>query len=107
MNYGGAKTVTKHEDLLKVRMDENFENTRIEIAPQLVDNTLHLCAPECVHFDSEVEAVVAPKKHVVKTKMAKKTQLEKVTHYLYDLENCHTVEKVIDIDLDLYQMEDY
>jgi hypothetical protein len=107
MNYGGAKTVTKHEDLLKVRIDENFENTKIEIAPQLVDNTLHLCTPVCTHFDSEVKAVVESKKPVVKAKMVKKTLLEKVTHHLYDLENCHTVEKVVDIDLDLYQMEDY
>jgi hypothetical protein len=99
--------LTKHEDLLKGRIDENFDDAKLEIAPQLVDNTLHLCAPGCIHFDSEVETCVKPKKHVVKTKMAKKSQLEKATHHLYDLESSNTAEKVLNIDLDLYQMEEY
>jgi hypothetical protein len=99
--------LTKHEDLLKGRIDENFDATKLEVAPPVIDNTLHLCAPGCVHFDSEVKVAVQPKKRVVKAKMTTKTQLEKATNHLYDLERSHTAEKVLNIDLDLYQMEDY
>jgi hypothetical protein len=44
---------------------------------------------------------------VAKVKMTKKSQLEKATHHLYDLESSHAAEKILNIDLDLYQMEDY
>jgi len=98
--------MTKPEELLKGRIDENLD-TKIEITPQLIDNTLHICTPGCIHFDSDVNTVTPSKKHVMKTKMTKKTQLEKATHHLYDLENYHAAEKVLNIDLDLYQMEDY
>jgi hypothetical protein len=43
----------------------------------------------------------------MKTKLAKKAQLDKATHGLYDLENHDTDVKVLNIDLGLYQMEDY
>ncbi|MDR2700700.1 MAG: hypothetical protein LBC12_07915 [Nitrososphaerota archaeon] len=100
--------MTKNEELLKGRIDETFDNPKIRFTPQLVDNTLHLCASGCVHFDSEVKAaVVQPKKHVVKTKMTKKTQLERATAHLYDLESCNTTEKTLNINLHLYQMEEY
>ncbi|MDR2707422.1 MAG: hypothetical protein LBB87_01575 [Nitrososphaerota archaeon] len=99
--------MTKPEELLKDRIDESFEVTKIDVTPQLVDNTLHLCTPGGLHFDSDVEIVLPPEKHVVKTKMTKKAQLEKATHYLYDLESCDVAEKELDIDLGLYQMEDY
>jgi hypothetical protein len=106
LKYGGEKALTKHDDLLKYRIDETFDTAKIEITPQLVDNTLQLCTTECVHFDSEIHAAAAPKNRVVQSKMTTKVQLEKATHYLYDLENCHTTEKVLNIDLGLYQMED-
>jgi hypothetical protein len=98
--------LTKPEDLLKGRIDETFDDAKIEFTPQLVDNTLHLCTPGCMHFDSKVETCVQPKKPVVKVKVTKKSQLEKATHHLYDLESSHAAEKILNIDLDLYQMED-
>ncbi|MCL1977810.1 MAG: hypothetical protein FWG55_06915 [Candidatus Bathyarchaeota archaeon] len=97
--------MTKQEELLKCPIDENLD-AKIEVAPQLVDNTLHLCVPRCVHLNSE-EVAVTPKKRVVKTKMITKTQLQKATSQLYNLESCNTATKVLNIDLDLYQMEDY
>jgi len=33
--------------------------------------------------------------------------LEKLTCHLYDLEDCNGPEKRLNIDLDLYQMEEY
>jgi len=99
--------MTKTEELLKNRIDETFEDTKIEITPQLIDNTLHLCTPSCIHYDSNIKTLTTTKKPVMKTKMTKKTQLEKATHQLYDLENYGATEKTLNIDLDLYQMEDY
>jgi len=107
LKYGGAKALTKHDDLLKCRIDETFDDTKIEITPQLIDNTLNLCTPECDPFDSEIQTVVTTRNSLVKPKMTTRVQIEKATHYLYDLENCSTTEKTLNIDLDLYQMEDY
>jgi len=107
LKCGGEKALTKHDDLLKCRIDETFDDAKIEITPQLIDNTLHLCTPECDLFDSEIRPVVALDNCLSKPKMTNRAQLEKATHYLYDLENCATTEKVLNIDLGLYQMEDY
>ncbi len=99
--------MTKNEELLKCHLDENLDDTKIEVVPQLVDNTLHLCAPS-VHLPIEEEIeLTKPKIHVVKNKMTTKTQLENATSQLYNLESGHAAEKVLNIDLDLYQMEDY
>jgi hypothetical protein len=98
--------LTKQDELLKYPLDEHFGDTKLEVAPQLVDNTLHLCTPIHAHLDSD-QVAVQPKKRVVKTKMTTKNQLEKATSQLYNLENCYTTEKILNIDLDLYQMEEY
>jgi len=45
---------------------------------------------------------------MVKAKVTiKKSRLEKATSHLYDLEDSCGPEKMLDIDLGLYQMEDY
>jgi len=44
---------------------------------------------------------------VVKTKMTTKTLLEQATSQLYNLETSSRPEKCLNIDLDLYQMEEY
>ncbi len=97
--------MTKHEEIIKCHLDENLDDAKIEVVPQLVDNTLHLCVPGHIHD----ELAVKPKKlKVVKTKMTTaQTELEKATSQLYDLESGARPAKVLDIDLDLYQMEDY
>ena len=107
LKYGGAKALTKHDDLLKCRIDETFDEAKIEITPQLIDNTLHRCTPECDLFDSEIQTVVTLDDCLSKSKMTNRAQLEKAAHYLYDLENCDRTEKVLNMDLGLYQMEDY
>jgi hypothetical protein len=38
---------------------------------------------------------------------AKKSNLEKTTSNIYDLEDCNGPEKTLNIDFGLYQMEDY
>ena len=45
---------------------------------------------------------------MVKAKMTtKKSNLEKATNHLYDLEDCNGPEKTLKIDFGLYQMEDH
>ena len=45
---------------------------------------------------------------MVKAKVTvKKTRLDKATNHLYDLEDTYGPEKALNIDLGLYQMEDY
>lgn len=99
--------MTKHlpEDALKCHLEANLDDAKITVVPQLVDNTLPLCPPTHV----VPLAVVQPKKPKdrVKTKMTTKTQLENATSQLYNLESGSRPEKCLNIDLDLYQMEDY
>ena len=45
--------------------------------------------------------------HVVKKTCPKKSRLARVTQRLYDLESCNEPEKPLNVELDLYQMEDY
>jgi len=101
--YGGAKALTKHlhEDALKPL---GIDDAKIEVTPKIIDNSMIIGSPHIV---------CKPKNkmntRMVKNKMpSKKTsRLEKATHCLYDLETAHEPEKPLNIDLGLYQMEDY
>jgi hypothetical protein len=104
--FGGEMALTKQDELLKCQLDENIDVAKIEIVPQHVDNTLHICTPSGIYLDPD-EIVLQHKKQVVKAKMTTKTLFEKATTQLYNLESCQTTEKVQNIDLDLYQMEYY
>jgi hypothetical protein len=86
--------------MLKCPLDENLDLTKIEISPQLVDNTLHICTPLC-HLDNE-NITLQPKNYTTKTQPEKA-----INQLLYNIENYTAPEKVLNIDLDLYQMENY
>jgi len=90
------------EDQLKLHIEE----PKIEVVPELVDNTMVICGP---HNNPAV--IAQPKKlkvRAVKPKMTtKKSKLDRATSQLYDLESCSGPEKSLNLDLDLYQMEDY
>ncbi|MDR2720362.1 MAG: hypothetical protein LBC03_06140 [Nitrososphaerota archaeon] len=100
--------MTKHEELLKYTIDENLDNTKIELIPQLIDNTIHIHTPNSIHLNTD-EIIIQPTKHTTKTNTTTiKTRLEKAMDQLYNVENnVTTTESVLNIDLDLYQMEDY
>lgn len=99
--------MTKHlpEDALKYHLVDNLDASKIEVVPQLVDNRMVICGgrtPDSVSSQRKLKA------RAVKPKVAaKKTRLGKVMQELYDLESGHEPEKVLNIDLGLYQMEDY
>jgi hypothetical protein len=98
--------LTKHEDLLKCPIDENLDTPKIEVTPQLVDNTLHIRTPLCVHLDTD-DISIQHNKCATKPQMTTKTPLQKATNKLYNIEKYSTPEKTLNINLDLYQMEDY
>jgi hypothetical protein len=104
LKYGGARALTKHihDDALKCHL--SVEDIKVEVVPKLIDNTLALGAPGIVckpKGKMKVNRMVKPKV------TAKKSRLEKATSHLYDLEDSCGPEKVLSIDLGLYQMEDY
>jgi hypothetical protein len=94
--------LTKHIDELKCPL--TAEDTKIEVAPTIIDTPLVIAAPGITRKPKAAKVKV----RMVKAKMTtKKSKLEKATSYLYDLEDCHGPEKTLNIDLGLYQMEDY
>ena len=93
--------MTKHvHDELKCNLD--LDDAKVEVDPEIIDNTLVISAP---HVMRKPKGKVKVK--VVKPKMTAKRSLEKATGHLYDLEDCTGPEKHLNLDLDLYQMEDY
>ena len=98
--------MTKPDELLKYIINENVDTQKVELTQHFSDNTLHIHTPNYIQLNAE-EIVIQPKKRVVKTKTTTKSQIEKVTSQLYNIENCNIAEKTLNIDLDLYQMENY
>ena len=91
-----------HDDALKLQL--SIEEVKIEVTPKIIDNTLVLGTPSVIGKSKGKMKV----NRMVKTKMTvKKSRLEKVTSHLYDLEDRCGTEKTLNIDLGLYQMEDY
>ena len=93
-------TKTVHDEL---KCNLTLEDEKIEVTPQIIDNTMQIGATNVMHKPKGKMKV-----RVVKTKMpVKRSRLEKITNHLYDLEDCTGPEKALNIDLDLYQMEEY
>ncbi|MCW3995858.1 MAG: hypothetical protein NWE98_06885 [Candidatus Bathyarchaeota archaeon] len=90
--------MTKHvHDVLGV------EDLKVEISPQIIDNCAVIGTPPVAQKSKGKVKV-----RVVKAKVTtRKSRLEKATRNLYDLEDCLGPEKPLNIDLGLYQMEDY
>jgi hypothetical protein len=94
--------LTKHlHDELKCNL--TIEDAKLE--PTLIDNSLAIAAPTRIVCKPKSTKV---KTRVVKAKMTtKKSRLDRATANLYDLEDSHGPEKALNIDLGLYQMEDF
>jgi hypothetical protein len=101
---GGTKALTKqiHDDL---KLHLTPEDAKIEVAPAIIDTPLVIAAPSITRKPKAGKVKV----RMVKAKMntIKKSRLEKATSHLYDLEDSHGPEKALNIDLGLYQMEDF
>ena len=103
LKFGDEKALTKlNDDALKLHL--SIEDVKIEVTPKIIDNTLVLGAPSVIGKSKGKMKV----NRMVKTKVTvKKSRLEKATSHLYDLEDSCGPEKTLNIDLGLYQMEDY
>lgn len=92
--------MTKHiHDPLSAAVDD----LKVEVCPKLIDNTAVITTPHVLPETTE-----KIEKRMVKAKVTtKKCEIERLTNNLYNLENNTGPDKVLNIDLDLYQMEDY
>jgi hypothetical protein len=101
--FGGEKALTKTvNDELKCSILP--EDIKVEITPTIIGTPLVIAAPNISNKRKNSKTKV----RMVKTKVTtKKSQLEKATCHLYDLEDYHNPEKTLNIDLNLYQMEDF
>jgi len=104
LRFGGVKALTKSlsEDALKC----NLEGAKVEVVPQILDNTGVLCDSLPLAAQPERKLKVRAVKSRVRVSV-KNSRLGKITRQLYDLESNCEPEKVLNIDLDLSQMEDY
>jgi hypothetical protein len=103
--------LTKHDYLLKDPIDENLEIPKINLHPQLTDKTLNIHNPLYTHLETN-EIIPQPKNcktkpNLTTTSTTTKSLLEKATSKLCNIENCTPPEKTLNIDLNLYQMEEY
>lgn len=91
-----------HDDALKLNL--SVEDVKVEVTPKIIDNTIVLDTPSVIGKPKGKMKV----NRMVKAKVTvKKSRLEKVTSHLYDLEDSCGPERTLNIDLGLYQMEDY
>jgi hypothetical protein len=90
--------LTKHEhDVLAV------EDVKVEVMPQIIENSLVISTQ---HIARKPKGKVKVK--VVKAKVTpKRNRLEWTTSQLYDLEETLGPEKPLNVDFELYQMENY
>ena len=94
-------TKNLNEDPLKLHL--SIEDPKIQVTPKIIDDTLVLCASTILPKPEEKLKV-----RMVKPKVStKKSRLDKATSHLYDLEDSHAPEKALNLDLGLYQMEDF
>ena len=90
-----------HEDSLKCPI--GIDDLKVEVVPKLISTPMVLGTP---HINPKPKNKM--KTRMVKAKVTpKKSRLEKATSHLYDLEDSCGPEKVLNIDLGLYQMEDF
>jgi hypothetical protein len=91
-----------HDEALKNPL--TIDDIKVEVVPKMIDNSMVIGDSQIVRKPKDKIKV-----GVAKSKMTQKrtSRLDKATNCLYDLEEAHEPEKILDIDLDLYQMEDY
>jgi len=94
-------TKNVHEDAIKPLC---IDDVKIEVSPKMIDNSVVIGGSQVVRKPKKKMKV-----RMVKNKMPVKrtSRLERATQHLYDLEDAHEPEKPLNIDLGLYQMEDY
>ena len=89
-----------HDDL---KCDLNVDDVKVEVETKIIDSTLVIdSAHELKKPKGKVKIGMVGEKVTVK-----KSRLDKVVNQLYNLEDSCGPEKTLDVDLGLYQMEDF
>jgi hypothetical protein len=106
---GGGKALTKQaadETTLKCHMTVEGANKVSESVTKMMGNTALVICDVNASPENEDQLKATPIKTGIKSKT---DRLGKIMPELYNLENCVESEKPvkIDLDLDLYQMENY
>jgi hypothetical protein len=101
LRCGGERTLTKHADEVALK-----SHLGLEEASKIIANTTELVCNEALVICpiQESKAKVVPVKLRVNSL---RSRLERIMHRLYDLESGNEAEKPLNVDLDLYQMENY
>ena len=96
-------TKNLHDETLKP-LGLCIDDAKIEVTPKIINNSMVIGGPNVVRKPKNKMNT-----RMVKNKMPIKrtSRLEKATQCLYNLEAAHEPEKPLNIDLGLYQMEDY
>jgi hypothetical protein len=104
---GGEKALTKHtpdENALRCHVALEGANKVGLSVSGLLEKNAFVIPDAHIGFEEEVK----PKVRLAKTKMnSRRNRLGKITQKLYDLEPDGKPEKALNIDLDLYQMENF
>ncbi len=89
-----------HDDL---KCDLSVDDVKVEVIPKIIDDSIVIDSTNVIRKPKG-----KVKSRMVKTKLTvKKSELEKTTSHLYDLEDSCGSEKTLDVDFGLYQMEDF
>ena len=97
-----TKHVSVNEEALKNPL--TIEDVKVVDVPKMVDDSLTIGSSHVGRKSRRQmrSAIITPKAAVKRT-----SRLYKATQCLYDLEKANSPEQPLNIDLDLYQMEDY
>ena len=92
-----------HDEALKCPL--TAEDVKVEVTPKIIDNSSMILDGSNIVQKPKGKMKV----RAMRSKMAVKkiSTLEKAAGHLYDLEGTHEPEKTLNIDFNLYQMEDY
>ncbi len=96
--------MTKHLNDETLKPHLTIDDSTFDVCPEIVDRSTLLGTAKIVR-----EPKRKTKVRVAKNKMPVKrtSKLERATRILFDLEDACEPEKPLNIDFDLYQMEDY
>jgi hypothetical protein len=89
-----------HEDALK---NLSIEDPVIEVVPKMIDQSMVIGGSQVVRKPKATKTRIAKSRMPVK----KTSRLEKAIAHLYNLDDAHEPEKPLNIDLGLYQMENF
>ncbi len=90
-----------HDETLKSPL--NVDDVKVEVVPKILDNSLAIAGARLIP-----EPVSELNAQTVKPKAtAKKSKLGRALSQLYNLEVGNKPDKILNLDLDLYQMENF